>query len=103
MLYKNNRIINEVEINKEFADLTDEELLLFRPRKNAVYNEKELNDCIETLMINKYDFEAKQLFEEIRSGMYSGVELENKQRRFQELQNYKIIIRRNRNVKKTNN
>ncbi|MGD9761341.1 MAG: DNA primase [Candidatus Izemoplasmatales bacterium] len=100
-LYRGNITINEMQIKKDFSDLTEEELNLFRNNSEIVYNETELIDCLETLMVNKYEYETNYYQEKLMTEELSLEEEKVIFIRILELQQNIQTIRGKRNVKKT--
>ncbi len=100
-LYRGNITINEMQIKKDFSDLTEEELNLFRNNSEIVYNETELIDCLETLMVNKYEYETNYYQEKLITEELSSEEEKVIFIRILELQQNIQTIRGKRNVKKT--
>jgi DNA primase len=102
-LYKNEGIINEMTIKRDFFDLNEEELELFKVKKNKPFVEKELLDCLETLIISKCLHDQIELKKEVDYGNLTIEERDDKLRKYFKLQDDINYIRRKRNVKKTNN
>ena len=102
-LYHGKVKINEMQIKKDLNDLTEEELKLFRITTNSFYNETELNDCLETLIINKYESEANALQERLNTEALSKEEENGIMNKILELRQNAISIRGKRHVKKTTN
>ncbi|MFA7075756.1 MAG: DNA primase [Candidatus Izemoplasmatales bacterium] len=102
-LYHGSIAINEMEIKKDFADLTEEELTLFRKLPTSIYNEKELIDCIETLRVNKLELDARTIQEQLNDNNLSKEEQKKLECSFIELKRNIDSIRGKRHVKKTNN
>ena len=102
-LYHGKVKINEMQMKKDLNDLTEEELNLFRKTTNSFYNETEINDCLETLIINKYESEANALQERLNSESLSKEEESGIMNKILELRQNAISIRGKRHVKKTTN
>ena len=100
-LYRGDETINEMQIKKDFSDLTEEELSLFRNNSDIVYNEAELIDCLETLMLNKYDYETTSYQESMSTGKLSTEQENAILIRIMEMQQNIQTIKGKRNVKKT--
>ena len=58
---KKTAAFDENQIKKDFSDITEEELNLFREKPNKVYTSTELNDCLDTLIINKLEIDIAEL------------------------------------------
>jgi DNA primase len=100
-LYRGDVTINEMQIKKDFSDLTEEELSLFKNNSDIFYNEAELIDCLETLMVNKYEYETTNYQEKLLTEKLSSEEEKAIFIRIMELQHNIQTIRGKRNVKKT--
>lgn len=103
VLNRDEVLINEIRIKKEFNDITDEELELFRKNEKIKYSNQELIECLDTLIENEWKYEIDLINEEIVSGKLTKKEVENRVMKMQDLHSQIQNIRRKRNVKKTSN
>ncbi|MDD3129596.1 MAG: DNA primase [Candidatus Izemoplasmatales bacterium] len=102
-LFRNNVDINEMQIKIDFPDLTEDEFKLFRKKPKSIFNEIELMECLETLMINKYEHDVERFSEEMKKHPDSKQILQEYNNKIIEYRKNIESIRRKRNVKKTTN
>ncbi|MDT8337032.1 MAG: DNA primase [Candidatus Izemoplasmatales bacterium] len=102
-LYRGDVIINEMQIKKDFSDISEDEIKLFRKGTNSSYNEQELLDCLDTLMENKFEYEFISLQEKLSNEVNTREEANEIIIKMIELRNNIQSIRGKRNVKKTGN
>jgi hypothetical protein len=101
-LYNQKIEVNEMQLKRDLSDVTEEELKIFKKKDNEVYNEKELHDCIDTLIKNRYEaeiIECKRKMNEADTKEEEALQIN----RIYELNQFIHKIKENRNVKKTSN
>ena len=101
-LYNQKIEVNEMQLKRDLSDVTEEELKIFKKKDNEVYNEKELHDCIDTLIKNRYEAEiidCKRKMNEADTKEEEALQIN----RIYELNQFIHKIKENRNVKKTSN
>jgi len=96
-------LVSEIQIKKDFNDISEEELKLFKKKDNFVFNETELIDCIETLMENYFDYEISQIQDKLYDITLKKEDSVLLIQKMFEYQKNVQSIRRKRHVKKTGN
>ena len=102
-LLANDNLLNEMMVKADFSEITEEELQLLRKTPASYYNETEVIDCIETLILNRYEHEyEKNLL--LQDDPNLPIEEKNKAvLKIMEIRKNINNIREKRHVKKTNN
>ncbi|MDY0023984.1 MAG: DNA primase [Candidatus Izemoplasmatales bacterium] len=100
---RNDGLVSEIQIKKDFNDISEEELKLFKKKDNFVFNETELIDCIETLMENYFDYEINQIQDKLYDSTLKKEDSVLLIQKMFEYQKNVQSIRRKRHVKKTGN
>lgn len=101
-LYNQKIEINELQLKRDLSNITEEELKMFKPKENEIFNEKELKDCIETLIKNKFEADIIECMRKVNE-VETNEEKDLFTKRIVELNTYIQNIKGNRNVKKTSN
>lgn len=101
-LYNQKIEINELQLKRDLSNITEEELKMFKSKENEVFSEKELKDCIETLIKNKFEADIIECMRKVNE-VETNEEKDLYTKRIMELNTYIQNIKGNRNVKKTSN
>ena len=100
---KDNLLNDDFQLKRDFVDITEDELKLFKKDYKKPFNEQEITESISILIEHKLSSESDFRQKMVSEGSLNSKELEEHMRKIEELQNQIRIIRRNRNGKKANN